>query len=478
LHCKKSVFENAGVGGNLNQGGFRLIQIQCRNCNAKARLEPLLEEGNKGAAHLYRKGLDYFIKKGRAEGKPKKGPATARGGLKQGTLAFATTAQKRTHSPESTGEARQAQVLRRDLDETASRAAPVGAVLGATASAGARSSTREPAPEPVGGGPGKPTVAGPGSGEPAGGERRLVNQHQSDVIDLSDETEGNVQAEYWKAKAMRQDKEIAELKQLVMTLSNQFERLLNSLPHQGTQPRQWQEVPVEEPQWVGPKPASAARPGPLPRIITGRQKPVVGLQGGQDQQQGPAGSYAEAARKNAGRESRRTIQRRVGRMFEPRSTEPLEFKKVHVKVDAREMRRAKNTGSLDRTVQEITRYAGVPKRDVFLHSCIGNSIVEFYVPALAHDRIVGSLKMAGVPVEASFNPAEVPKFAPVKEQAANAFMVKRLAFLYRRARLVKLKECILSGFTNEICVAVKAAATTQPTPAADAAGAMGIDGSQ
>jgi hypothetical protein len=163
-------------------------------------------------------------------------------------------------------------------------------------------------------------------------------------------------------------------------------------------------------------------------------------------------------------------------MFEPRSLDPLEFARIHVKVDAREMRRARDRNCLDRTVKEIYRHAGVPQRDVFLHSTIGNSIVELYVPALARDYIAGSLKMKGVPVEDSFDPTQVPTYGRITQEEAKDFIVRRLAFLYRRARLVRLKACVLSGFNEEICEAVKEA-VNNPTPA-EMAGATLIDNRQ
>jgi hypothetical protein len=171
--------------------------------------------------------------------------------------------------------------------------------------------------------------------------------------------------------------------------------------------------------------------------------------------------------------SKRTIRRRVQASLVPRG-EPVEFERIHFKTgSSRLLKNARSAREADATIHEMCRVAGV-KKDVFLHSKIGNSIVELYVPALKKQDVVDELNCTGFVVVEDFNPAVVPDYGRQTLEQVRGLVVKRLAFLYRRGRLVNLKKCILRGYSEDIQAAVLEAAT-QPAPAARAAGATGID---
>jgi hypothetical protein len=78
-----------------------------------------------------------------------------------------------------------------------------------------------------------------------------------------------------------------------------------------------------------------------------------------------------------------------------------------------------------------------------MYSKIGNSILEIYVPSKDLRHIVGKIEAKEIQLNPGYKPTEVP--AHVIEDEAIERMetkaVKRVAFLYCRACLKKLKEC-------------------------------------
>jgi hypothetical protein len=163
-------------------------------------------------------------------------------------------------------------------------------------------------------------------------------------------------------------------------------------------------------------------------------------------------------------------------MLNPRSGPPLEFVRIHFKSgDARALKRARTAAEANATIRELCRAAGI-KKEVFLHSKIGNSMIEIYVPKESKEWTILNLRDKGLVVETTFDPTQRPEYAAADMAQTREFIVKRLTFLYKRARLVNLKSCILDGYNEDIRTAVTQAAS-QPAPA-NLAGATGTGGRQ
>ena len=67
LGCNVKELRNKGPGGAPNQGGFRLIQVQCDRskggCGTSTRLSKVLE-GCPELLAIHQQGLKYFLRKG------------------------------------------------------------------------------------------------------------------------------------------------------------------------------------------------------------------------------------------------------------------------------------------------------------------------------------------------------------------------------------------------------------------------------
>ena len=50
----------------------------------------------------------------------------------------------------------------------------------------------------------------------------------------------------------------------------------------------------------------------------------------------------------------------------------------------------------------------------------------------------------------SFDPLELPSYARITQKELENLVIKRVAFLYNRARLVNLKEAILEDFSERM----------------------------
>jgi hypothetical protein len=83
-----------------------------------------------------------------------------------------------------------------------------------------------------------------------------------------------------------------------------------------------------------------------------------------------------------------------------------------------------------------------------MFSKIGNSILEIYVPSKDIRDIVGKIEAKDVKLNPGYNPNTVPEHSNTEElqMRMEAKAIKRVAFLYRRAWLKNLKECIFEGF--------------------------------
>lgn len=128
--------------------------------------------------------------------------------------------------------------------------------------------------------------------------------------------------------------------------------------------------------------------------------------------------------------------------------EPLEFSKLHLTItDSRPLKRCKNAREVNALLRKLLIHIGIANQ-VLLFSKIGNSILEIYVPTKDLRDIVGKIEAKEIQLNPGYNPTEVPAHVVEDEaiERMEAKAIKRVAFLYCRAWLKKLKECIFDGF--------------------------------
>ena len=90
---------------------------------------------------------------------------------------------------------------------------------------------------------------------------------------------------------------------------------------------------------------------------------------------------------------------------------------------------------------------------VFEVSRIGNSLAEIYVRRDHYADVLECCEEAGVKVIERLNLMEVPEHGSGREVIP--FLLKRLTWLYRSARLVRLRDCILEGIPQEYQDAIR-----------------------
>ena len=134
-----------------------------------------------------------------------------------------------------------------------------------------------------------------------------------------------------------------------------------------------------------------------------------------------------------------------------------EFKRIHARVNGIVF---KNCDDHAEIVAGLIKSLGLQK-DITLASKIGNSILEFYVAIPAVPKVIKALQSQDILLDA-FDPSERPPHAKSTSAACQAALVKRLTYLYKKARFVKLKECILDGFNDEIQSSVQAKLEKSP----------------
>jgi hypothetical protein len=158
-------------------------------------------------------------------------------------------------------------------------------------------------------------------------------------------------------------------------------------------------------------------------------------------------------------------------MMKPR-TDPLKFTKLHLKInDSRPIKACGTAKEVNELFNNLLNNIGI-RKDVFLYSKIGNSILEIFVPddETILQRVMDKLVAKKVETLDYVNPTTVPAYA----KCANAMEMTavRLAFLYKKAQLKNLKECILQDCSAELIELVKSKISPKDAPR-DAVAIMG-----
>lgn len=81
-------------------------------------------------------------------------------------------------------------------------------------------------------------------------------------------------------------------------------------------------------------------------------------------------------------------------------------------------------------------------------SKIGNSIIEIYIPKPEKEQILAKLEEQNVKVDLNYNITDRSPYL-TKTKNPKEKMIRRLAFLYGKAKFANLKKCILSGLDED-----------------------------
>lgn len=444
---------NAGVGGNATQGGFSTIQVLCsidkEGCGQKVRLPTLLEQLlNEAPLNAWQAAKAYFTQEGLAAKVTAKSRLLGEAGPPpvQTKLKFAGVKRKSEES------APRVTIL--------TRVGPDGSVPGVAVPVGAQGSVSQKSPAAGAGSCDPATVLAKGAddagnevdeGAPNGAEVVMGGPPtvKGAALILEPSEEGEDSREYWKARALATERTLQQLVSQMAAMQVEMANIRSYI--------------------AGPRGGPAARPAPqrqapvamalVQPALPGSRPPVVAVE-----PQPVERSYAEMARTGTGSPSfsKRTIRRRAATLLLARTEEPLEFAKVHVKMtDSRQLKKCKSSQETNQLIGEAIRHIGA-RRETFAFSKIGNSMLELYVPAKKLDEVKETIKRNGAVVEEGFDATAIPVYTRQTAEQAKAFAIRRLAFLYRRATLVNLRSCILSGFPEDVQQAVRVAAAQAP----------------
>ena len=158
----------------------------------------------------------------------------------------------------------------------------------------------------------------------------------------------------------------------------------------------------------------------------------------------------------------------AAKIFAPRPP-PATFSKIYLKIeDNRRFATARAKGNLRAVAYSALMALGVG-RQVVEFSFIGKSILELYVADPQVDSVLDKLKEKKLTVLEDFNIEANPNYG--KSTDTQERVVRRLAFLYKRARFHNLKECIVEGISETTKEAIinlaMAEPPHEPTPQAD-----------
>lgn len=163
-------------------------------------------------------------------------------------------------------------------------------------------------------------------------------------------------------------------------------------------------------------------------------------------------TYAEVAVQPATtrKKSKRTKQQWEAITAKMLNTAPTQtdYKKIHIRVNSIVFKRCKSNKDVTEILQGVLRTLGI-SRHIPLVSKIGNSLVELYVPVPQLTNILELLEGKAV-LEENLDLESPPSYTKQNRAACNKSLINRLSHLYKCARFVKLKACVLDGFSQDI----------------------------
>lgn len=198
---------------------------------------------------------------------------------------------------------------------------------------------------------------------------------------------------------------------------------------------------------------------PNENIVTSRTRMEPNTGPTRPQPKGAPHSFAEAARYGKAKiKSPKEIARAWNKQMEKAftaSTEPIEFAKIQFVVPNTKSLKALKPYARREWVAKALKFLGV-KSVTFEHSLIGNSIIEIYVPVEEATKVKRKLSEQDVELVKGNN------LCPVNHTQSNDHIkqaiISRIAVLLNRAKLQRLKACILRDQPTEIREAATAKA--------------------
>ena len=413
-------FSNKGLTGAPNQGGFRTISVVCTKalggCGASVRLGAALEKIKHAGCTQY--GLELTAAKQTGLTKLSTAP-------KQQTLNLASMgiSLKRTRSPSP------------DQTERGRGEGPSSPILSAR-------KEKEPAHPPI------TTEIGP---QP-----------------ITDPPAGSEIAPQWVAmfEAMRLN--MVELQQSVLALTQTVARLQEmngpspnvgqdyaprTGPGQarGTPERVDRVAPLDRTRGINarglPGGASLIGPGQARGVVHGLRRVAFQAEPEVGDFRGEANPQPQLWSTVVGRHSRRSALKKAKTMLLPRAT-PMEFEKTHIRInDSRSLRNCRSARDVSDVISSTLKHIGV-KGKVVAFSKIGNSVLELYTACKDRNFMHDAYAQHEVEVLLNYNVAEPAPHARMRDPTDH--IVRRLTYLMRRANVVRLRECILQGYSDRI----------------------------
>ena len=151
-------------------------------------------------------------------------------------------------------------------------------------------------------------------------------------------------------------------------------------------------------------------------------------------------------------------------LIKPHPSAPAEFGKVVFRVnDARVIKKCKNSVEVSSVIRSLFKLLEINKY-VFAWSKIGNSLIEVVVPKEEIDEVKFKIRDCNMMI------IENPKLWLAPPHHEGPFppdkFIKRVAFMYKNARLNKIRECLLSDVPNDIANQIQMLAReTKPSEA-------------
>ena len=152
------------------------------------------------------------------------------------------------------------------------------------------------------------------------------------------------------------------------------------------------------------------------------------------------------------KESQKTRKERLEKLastlIQPKKA-PMEVSKMHIKLsDVRVLKKAASPSEARKIIWALINAQGI--RDHVLEiSLIGLSIVELYINAERKIEIEQVLTKKEIEILVDYNPLMVPTYA--REENIEPRIVKRISWMYGRARTQRLKACMLEGLPENVC---------------------------
>ena len=437
---------NAGKAGNVNQGGFRTIQLKCSGCQDKFRQRALLVNSNlDNETTIYDAMLRKFIEAGQLVATQNKQPLAALRKKSNTGIKKRRPVKTANKTPPSSW---------RFFQPTA----PTSTVDNDTTV----NPDREEMPVEIEMDPEIPPVPIPQQTEVFPVQNTVESEPNTEFEDFLPPANETPEQELLRLRRLEVEyrkltKAFADLKNTTIRTTNdlqafqqetrlQFQQLEKLIQTGGMNNLNNVQAGGEKGNNVIQSVATSAPIKPT------RTMPKIS--------RGPANSYAHAAAIRPAvvpEDKKKTIDRakaQIQRAFTSKKP-PADFSRLHIRIDNNILKLAHDGQSRARICREVTKFLGIEEK-VTLSSTIGNPIIELYIPKNemqatidiirnqddSRYEIIQNMDVFAPPVH-----NRVADEESVRERNRRA--VRRNANLYRRARFVKLRKDVMAVLSDE-----------------------------